>query len=186
MLFCACLSEGPGEASCHFAGEQSFFEGTGRQNCISHSLMWAAEPDQTGLSLSYSLIDTQTHTDMHSNTVIRKHCSCINTFSFTSKFIFSWFPHTHKHTHTPATVRSQVTIKLEKESRVATVVRRTSICGAAPSNYCKRHRGHTDTEEGYFCVTLECSANNPSARKIKTVLFIPIFNLMHTQKKPWV
>lgn len=34
-----------GEASCHFGGEQSFFEGTGRQNCISHSLMWTAGPE---------------------------------------------------------------------------------------------------------------------------------------------
>lgn len=62
VLFCACLSESPGEASCHFTGEQSFFEGTGRQNCISHSLMWAAawaRPDwPLSLSLSHSLIDT--------------------------------------------------------------------------------------------------------------------------------
>lgn len=89
-----------------------------------------------------------------------------------SDWFTSPFSSPHIYTHAAVTVNSQLPIKLEKESGVCATVRRPWFCPMVPSNYWKQHRGHTETAStGYFGVTLECSANGPTARKFKTIPF---------------
>lgn len=139
VLFCACcLSQDPGEASCHFGGEQSYFEGTGRQNCISHSLMWAAIASLIVWLIHRLKKKKKKHTHRHI-------FLCNSDSGFSTQI-------------TQKRVNGS-TLKWEGHHFIESFLLIT-----------ESNTGHTDSEESYFCVTLKCSANNPTARNFTCFL----------------